>query len=161
MNICKRVPLPFTASGSLVTLGVTNRGGDPVTVLLIIPLIRFLCVRVWSGLRLVIEPALRLLGLFVGNFIGSIFIPIFGLRRALVPIREWSRTETHLGSLGIGDSLLVNPVLGLRVLRIEDLLVRVDGGGEVFEKVSSVVALAVEKYVVGVIRAEVLIMCEW
>lgn len=66
----------------------------------------------------------------------------------------FTSTLTYLGGLRISDSLLVDPCRGLFIVRIVDLLLRVDGRLEVFEKVTSVDALAVEPNVIGVVRAK-------
>jgi hypothetical protein len=59
--------------------------------------------------------------------------------------------ETNLGSFGVGDSLVVNPVRRLRVLGVVDLLGRVDGGLEVLEEAAGLLADTVEENLVGVV----------
>ena len=63
--------------------------------------------------------------------------------------------KTNLSSIGVSDPLDINPVLGLRVIRVVDLLLGVDGGGEVLEEVAEVVALAIEQHVIGVVGEDV------
>ncbi len=90
--------LPLATAGSLVALGVANGRGDPLAVLLVIPLLRLLSVydviclstlrshcenvkltRVRNELRLVIEPALGLNGLLIGDLVRSLLVPVLGL----------------------------------------------------------------------------------
>ena len=69
-------PLPLTTSGSVGTLGVSNGWANPVTVLVIIPLLGLFRVGVRDILRFVVEPTLRLDGILINNFVGSVFIPV-------------------------------------------------------------------------------------
>ena len=71
--------LPLTTPGDISTLGVGNGWSDPVTVLLLVPFLRLLGVGVRDGQGFVVEPALRLGGFLVDDFVGSVFIPVFGL----------------------------------------------------------------------------------
>lgn len=89
--------------------------------------------RVRDELGLIIEPALRLLSLFIENLIGSILVPIVGLqhRENQLPARS---INAHLRSVGVRDTLSIDPVLRLLVFRIVDLLGRSDGRVEVLEK---------------------------
>ena len=59
-----------------------------------------------------------------------------------------------LRGVRVRNALLINPVLGLLVIRIVNLLRGVDRRVEVLKKVTEVVALAVEPYIVRVVRAE-------
>ena len=61
---------------------------------------------------------------------------------------------TNLNGVWVGDALDIHPVLGLLVLRIVNFLSRNDWWLEVLEEVTSVVALAVEADVVGVVGAK-------
>lgn len=63
------------------------------------------------------------------------------------------RTDLH--SIRISDPLCVNPILRLLVLRIVNLLLRVDGRSEILEEVAEVVAIAIEEHVVGVVGEHV------
>jgi len=51
--------------------------------------------------------------------------------------------------------LLINPVRGFLVLGIIYFLWRVDGGLEVFKEATSLLAFAVEEYVVSIIRTKI------
>lgn len=85
--------LPLTTPRSISALGVGNGWGNPVAILLIIPLLRFLGVGVRDSQRFIIEPALRLDGILVDNFIRSVFVPIARLYRRLdykeLPRCDW------------------------------------------------------------------------
>ena len=61
---------------------------------------------------------------------------------------------TNLRSVWVGNSLSVNPIFWLLVLRVIDFLGRVDRWIEVLEQAASVLALTVEADVVGVVGAE-------
>lgn len=108
---------PRAASRNLVTLGVGDSGGDPVTILLVVPILRLLGLGVGDDGRLLVKPVLGLLSLLVNNLVGRILIPVLRLRR-----------------LGVSDLGLVNPVLGLLVFGVIDLLGRVDSGREVLKE---------------------------
>ena len=73
--------LPFTAPRSISALGVGNGRSNPVTILLVIPLLGFLRVGVRDSRRFVIEPALGLDGLLVNDLVRSVFVPVLGLHR--------------------------------------------------------------------------------
>lgn len=61
--------------------------------------------------------------------------------------------EIHLLGFGVADLLLVNPVRGLLILGVIDFLEGVNSGLKVFEEAAGLVAFAVEKDVVSIIRA--------
>lgn len=61
----------------------------------------------------------------------------------------------HLLGLGVRDLRLVNPVIGLLVLRVINFGRRVEGRGEVFKKAASLLGLTVDQDVVGVVGANV------
>jgi len=60
---------------------------------------------------------------------------------------------TYLLSVWVSDTFRVDPILRLLVLRVIDLLGRVDSGGKVFEDIATVLALAIEKNIISVVRA--------
>jgi len=60
---------------------------------------------------------------------------------------------THLLSFWVSDTFRVDPILRLLVLRVIDLLGRVDSWGKVLKGVSTVLALAIEKNIISVVRA--------
>jgi len=62
--------------------------------------------------------------------------------------------SAYLHSVGITNSLLVNPVLRLLIFGVIDLLRRVDRRSEVLKKVARALTFSVEKYIVRVVRAE-------
>lgn len=59
----------------------------------------------------------------------------------------------YLGGLWVSDLLSVNPVFRLRVLRVLNLGLGVDSGGEVLKEATGAVRLAVEQDVVGGVGA--------
>jgi len=61
---------------------------------------------------------------------------------------------TNLGSLRVGNPSLINPIFRLLVLRVVDFLGRINGGFKVFEEASSFGALAVERNIISIVRAE-------
>jgi len=61
---------------------------------------------------------------------------------------------TDLGGLRIGNPSLINPIFGLLVLRVIDLLGRINSRLEIFEEASSFGALAVERNIIGIVGAE-------
>ena len=75
--------LPLTTPRSVSALGVGNGRGNPVTILLIIPLLGFLGVRVRDCQRFGVEPTRGLDGLLINNLVRGVFVPIVGLRRKL------------------------------------------------------------------------------
>ena len=125
---------PGATARNLSTLGVGNGGSDPVTILLIIPVLGLLGLGIRNGQGLVNKPVLRLGSLLINNLKGSLLIPVIGL----------------LG-IGVGDTGLINPVIGLGVLRIVDLLGRVNRGVEVLKEAALLDLLAVLLNDVGVV----------
>lgn len=109
--------LPLAASRALLTLGVGDGWGNPVTVFFVIPVLWFDSLRVGNGSWLVIQPVSWLGGLGVDNLEGSIFIPILGL------LSFWVR-----------DLLFVNPVGRLGVLLVINFLWRVNWRSKVLKK---------------------------
>ena len=61
---------------------------------------------------------------------------------------------TYLLSSRVGNLLSVHPICGLRVLRVVNLLSRVERGGEVLKEVALVEALAIETNIVSIIGTE-------
>lgn len=61
--------------------------------------------------------------------------------------------NNYLLSFGVSDLLLINPVRGLLVLGVIDFLEGVDSGLKVFEEAAGLVAFAIEKDVISIIRA--------
>lgn len=125
---------PRATARNLVTLGVGDSGGDEVTILLIIPVFGLLGLGVRNGRGLILQPILRLLSLLINNLVGSILVPVLRL----------------LG-LRVGNLSLVNPVLGLAVVGVVNLLRRVDGGGEVLEEGAVADRLAVDLDLEGLV----------
>lgn len=111
---------PGSAASCLGALGVGHRGGDPVAVLLIIPILGLLGLGVSDGQGLALEPALGLDSLLVKDLEGRILVPVLGL----------------LG-LGVGDAGLVDPVIGLGVLGVVNLLGGVHRRGKVLKEGAS------------------------
>jgi hypothetical protein len=60
---------------------------------------------------------------------------------------------TYLGSLGIRNLGLLDPILRLRVIRVVNFLGRINGRFKVLEEASSLLTLAVNENVVSVVRA--------
>jgi len=108
---------PLAATCRFVALGVWNLGGDPISILLVIPILGLLGLWVGNHGGLVNQPVFGLLGLLVHNLVWRILVPVL-----------W------LSGLGIGNTGIVDPALWLLVFGIVNLLVRVDRGGEFFEK---------------------------
>lgn len=117
---------PGAASRNIVALGVGNGRRDPVTILLIIPVLRLLSLGVRNGERLIDEPVLGHSSLLIDNLEGRILIPIL-----------------RLLSLRVGNARLVNPVVRLGVLGVVNLRGRVDSWGEVLEEAASLDLLTV------------------
>lgn len=65
------------------------------------------------------------------------------------------RRRTYLRSVRVSDSLGVDPVFGLLVLRVLDLSWWVDGWVKVFEETSGLFAVSVDKDLVGAVGARV------
>lgn len=64
------------------------------------------------------------------------------------------KMSAYLDSVGITNSLLINPVFRLLIFGVVDLLRRVDRRSEVLKKVARALTFSVEKYIVRVVRAE-------
>ncbi|KAK3443436.1 hypothetical protein EUGRSUZ_B03571 [Eucalyptus grandis] len=86
-------PLPLTATGCSLALGVVNFGSFPFTIFLIIPILRLCSFRVINLFGLIIQPTFRLHCIFIYNFHRGILIPIIWLHciriwdlRLLIPI---------------------------------------------------------------------------
>jgi hypothetical protein len=127
---------PGTATRTFSTLGVRDGGRDPVTVLLVIPLLRLLSVGIGDGEGFLGKPALGLASLFIRNLARSILIPVLGF-----------------GGSGISDLVLVDPVGRLLVLGIVDFLGWVDWRLEALEKVTLGIRLVVNEDLEGVVGA--------
>ena len=128
---------PGAATRNLEALGVGNGRGDPVTVLLVIPVLRLLGLRVGNGLQLINEPVLGHGSLLIDNLVGRILIPVLGL----------------LG-LGVGNAGLVNPVLGLGVVGVVNLGLGVDGRNKVLEEAALLDGLAILLDEIGVVGVD-------
>lgn len=111
---------PGATAGDIVTLGVGDGGGNPVTILLVIPVLGLLSLGVGNNRGLIDKPVLRLSGLLVDNLERRILIPVL-----------------RLDGIGVSNASLVNPILGLGVLGVINLLGRVDRGSQVLEKATS------------------------
>lgn len=83
--------------------------------------------RIRDGQEFIIEPTLRLHSILIENFIGLIFIPVFGL----------------LG-IGIRNALGIHPIFGLLVLRIVNLGRRINWRREILEKVTTLLAFTID-----------------
>jgi len=118
-------------------LGVRNGRGDPVSVFLIIPIL---------GLR----------GFWVRNGKGLIFQPVLWDGSLLVDNLEWRILIPVLWLLGlwVWDSDGINPVFGLLVLGVVNLLRWVECGGEVLEEVSLLDLLAIQLNDGGVVGVD-------
>ena len=127
--------LPRPTAGHLITLGVRNHGWDPVAVLLVIPVFGLLGFGVRNHGWFILEPIGGFLGFLVDDLVGSIFIPVIWLR-----------------SVWVRNASLVDPVVRLAVFGIIDLLLRVDGWVEVFEKRASFADFAIDADFVFLIR---------
>ena len=72
--------LPLAAPRSINALGVGDSRSDPVTILLVIPLLRFLGVGVRDSQGFVIEPTLRLDGILINDLVRGVLVPVGRLR---------------------------------------------------------------------------------
>ena len=61
------------------------------------------------------------------------------------------RNGANLGGIGVRDPLRVDPIFRLPVLGVIDLFRRIDRRVEVFKKVTTIVALSVEKDIVCIV----------
>lgn len=80
-NTMTNVPLPLATARCLLALGVADSGGNPVTVFLIVPLLRLLSIWVRDGLGLIVQPTLGLLSLLIRNLVRGILVPVLGLNK--------------------------------------------------------------------------------
>ena len=125
---------PGATSRDLVALRVGDSGRDPVTILLIIPVLRLLGLRVRNAGGFILKPVIRNGGILVDDLEGSFLIPVLGLP-----------------GFGVRDLGLVNPRGGLLVLGVINLLGGVDRRVEVFEEVAFLDSLAVNQDLEGLI----------
>jgi hypothetical protein len=72
-------PRPLATPRGISALGVGNSWSDPVTILLVVPLLGFLRVGIRDSLRFVIEPSFGLDGILVNDLVRSVFIPVVRL----------------------------------------------------------------------------------
>jgi hypothetical protein len=100
---------PFATARGFLALGVGDRWWDPVTILLVIPILGLLGLRVRDSGRLILEPVFGLGSLLVNNLEWCILIPVLGL----------------LG-LWVCNTSLINPVFRLLIVGVVNLLIRVD-----------------------------------
>ena len=128
---------PRATTGDLGALGVGDSWGNPVTILLIVPVLWLLSLGIGNGGGLVLEPVLGLGGLLVHNFVGGVLIPVL-----------------RLLSIRVGNASLINPVFGLRIGRIVNLLGGVDGGLEVSKETARLDLFAVLLDNIGVVRVD-------
>lgn len=126
--------LPFAAPGDFLTLRVRHRRRDPVAILLVIPVLGLFGFGVGNADGLILEPVIRLGGLLVHNLKRRILVPIIRLRR-----------------LGVGDLGLVNPVGGLLILGVIDLLLRVDWRAEVLMEGAVLDSIAINQDLEGLV----------
>mmetsp|Transcript_10866 Transcript_10866/g.28973 ORF Transcript_10866/g.28973 Transcript_10866/m.28973 type:complete len:338 (-) Transcript_10866:751-1764(-) len=113
VRLHRRLPL---AAANVVARGVLDHRRLPLAILLLVPVLRLLRLRVRDLLRLVVEPSFGLFGLLVLDLHGRILVPVVRLRGIRV---------VHL--------VVVNPVLRFLVLRVVDLLRRVERRVERFK----------------------------
>src|SRR4051794_1630993 len=107
---------PLSAARDFFALGIGDSRRDPIAIFLIIPILRLLSLRIRNACRFVIEPVIWFCSFLVDNLEWRILIPVL-----------W------LGSLGIRNPSLVNPVIRLLVFRIVDLGCWIDCGSEIFQ----------------------------
>ena len=135
--VALRRALPWPAPRDFFALGIWHAWRDPVAILILIPILGLLRRRVRHHQRLVIQPVGWLLRLVVGTLV----------RRVLIPV-------IRLLGLRIGDLGLVNPVRRLCVLRIVDLLGRVEWRVEVFEQRSVLGRFAIDLDLEALVRLD-------
>jgi hypothetical protein len=92
----KHVLRPRTAARSLLAERVRNRRSDPVSILLVVPLLRLLGIGVGDHLGLVGEPTFRDGGLLVDNHGRSILVPVS--RLAVAVEKRTKKKETKATS---------------------------------------------------------------
>lgn len=126
--------LPWATAGSLLTLGVRDHRWDPVTILLIIPVLWLLCLWVRNHGRLVVKPVGWLGSILVDHLVWRILIPVL-----------W------LGGLWVLNLGLLNPVGRLLVFWVIDLLWWLDRWGEVLKEAAVTERLAVDLDLEGLI----------
>mmetsp|Transcript_50581 Transcript_50581/g.158024 ORF Transcript_50581/g.158024 Transcript_50581/m.158024 type:complete len:350 (-) Transcript_50581:117-1166(-) len=127
--------LPLSAS--YLALRVVNDWGFPVSILLVIPVIRLLGIGIRNTQRLVVVPPTRLLGVSVLDV----------LRESLIPV-------SGLAGLGIIHLGFIDPIRRLDVIRVVDLLGRVHRRVHVLEQAALHLALHVHKDLERVVRAD-------
>lgn len=125
---------PWPAARHVGTLGVGHSWGDPVTVLLIDPVLGLLGLRVGDREGLIDQPILGHGSLLVDDLERCLLVPVLGLR-----------------GFRVGDTGFLNPVLRLLVLRVVDLLIGVDGRREVLQETTLLDLFAVPVDEEGVI----------
>jgi hypothetical protein len=100
-----------------------------------------------TGIRniqgLIIEPALRFLGVLIENLVRCILVPVIGL-----------------SGIGVRDAAGIYPIIGLLVLRVVDLGGRIDWGIEILKKVTTVEAFTIEQDIISVIGAGMMLIQE-
>lgn len=128
--------LPRSAPRRVLALGVRDSWGDPLAIVVVGPLLRLLSVRVGDDGGLVLEPVLGLGRALVQDGLGSVLVPVGGL-----------------DGFGVGDLGALDPVCGLEVGGVVDLLGGVDGGGEVLEEGASLDGLVVNLDLEGLVGA--------
>lgn len=101
----------------VLALGVRDRGSNPVTILIIIPVLGLDSFGVWNLCFLILEPVSGLGRLLINDACWGVLVPISGLL-----------------SLGIWDLGDLDPVFGLEVLGVVNLLGRVDWRLKVLEE---------------------------
>ena len=107
---------------------------NPVTILFIVPILWFLGLRVGNCGWFILKPVIGFLSVFVDNLKRLIFVPIFRL----------------LGRR-VRDPCELNPIFWLFVLRVVNLLSRVDCGREVFQKRPILHRLIVDQQLEGIV----------
>lgn len=125
---------PGTTSGDFGTLGVGDSWGDPIAILLVIPILGLLGLWVSDSGGFILKPILRHGGILVNNLERSVLIPVLGLR-----------------GLGVGDTGFVDPAIRFGVLGVVDLSGGVDGRGKVLEEGTTLDLLTVLPDSVGVV----------
>ena len=125
---------PFTTSGDFLALGVGNSGRDPVTILLVIPVLGLFSFGVRNADRFILEPVFGLGSVLINNLVGSILVPV-----------------VRLGGFRVRNLGVINPVGRLLVLGIVDLLLWVNRRAEVLKEGAILDRLAVNQDLEGLI----------